>query len=169
MSDQAVILLAEDNEVDVLLIRRAFAKAALLNPLHVVSDGEEAIKYLKGEGPYAQRAEYPLPDLLLLDLKMPNKNGLEVLRWIREQPTLSGLRVVMLTSSDQARYVNLAYQLGANSYLVKPVEFEHFVRISQALKGYWMWMAKTPEISRPEEVKETQGVDPGHGTPDPRA
>jgi len=169
MSDQAVILLAEDNEVDVLLIRRAFAKAALLNPLHVVSDGEEAIKYLKGEGPYSQRAEYPLPDLLLLDLKMPNKNGLEVLRWIREQPTLSGLRVVMLTSSDQARYVNLAYQLGANSYLVKPVEFEHFVRISQVLKGYWLWMAKTPEISRPEEAKETQGVDPGHGTPDPRA
>jgi len=84
---------------------------------------------------------------------MPNKNGLEVLRWIREQPTLSGLRVVMLTSSDQARYVNLAYQLGANSYLVKPVEFEHFVRISQALKGYWLWMAKTPEISRPEKPK----------------
>src|ERR1041385_2090392 len=76
MSDHGLILLAEDNETDVLLTRRAFAKANLLNPLHVVSDGEEAIAYLSGEGKYANRSEYPLPDLLLLDLKMPNKNGL---------------------------------------------------------------------------------------------
>jgi CheY-like chemotaxis protein len=125
MSDQGVILVAEDNEVDVLLLRRAFAKAQLLNPLQVVHNGEEAIAYLSGKGKYTNRAEYPLPDLVLLDLKMPHKNGLEVLEWIREQPSLSGLRVVMLTSSDQARDVNAAYQLGANSFLVKPVDFEH--------------------------------------------
>ncbi len=161
MSDQAVILLAEDNEIDVLLTRRAFAKANLLNPLHVVPDGEEAIKYLKGEGQYSNRAEYPLPDLLLLDLQMPHKNGLEVLQWIREQPSLRGLSVVMLSSSDQARYINLAYQLGANSYLVKPVDFEHFVRMSQALKGHWLWMAKTPEISQPSKVpKSVWGLHP---------
>jgi DNA-binding NarL/FixJ family response regulator len=100
-----------------------------------------------------------LPDLLLLDLQMPHKNGLEVLQWIREQPNLRGLRVVMLTAADQARYVNLAYQLGANSYLVKPVDFEHFVRVSQVLKGHWLWMAETPEISRPSKAEEAHGDD----------
>src|SRR2546426_3282265 len=113
MRDQAVILLAEDSETDILLTRRAFAKAKLLNPLHVVRDGVEAIAYLKGDGQYSNRDEYPLPDLLLLDLKMPHKNGLEVLDWIRQQPSLRALRVVVLTSSDQARDVNMAYQLGA--------------------------------------------------------
>src|SRR5690242_9739823 len=101
-----VILLAEDSETDVLLTRRAFAKANLLNPLHVVSDGEEAIAYLAGEGRYANRAEYPLPELLLLDLKMPKKNGLEVLQWVRDQPGLRGLRIVVLTTSDLAQDVN---------------------------------------------------------------
>src|ERR1044072_2358182 len=135
MSDQAVILLAEDSENDILLTRRAFAKAHLVNPLHVVRDGVEAIAYLKGVEPYANRAEYPLPDLLLLDLKMPRKDGFEVMRWIRDQPGLRGLRIVVLTSSDRIRDVNLAYQLGANSFLVKPVNFERFVEVSQALKG----------------------------------
>ncbi len=149
MPDLGVILLAEDNEVDVLLTRRAFAKAGLLNPLHVVSDGDEAIAYLSGVEKYSNRAEYPLPVLMLLDIKMPRKNGLEVLRWIREQPGLRALRVIMLTTSDLHQDVNLAYQLGANSYLLKPVNFEHFVRISETLKGYWLWMSEAPEISRP--------------------
>ncbi|SRR6266404_3247719 len=155
MRDQAVILLAEDNETDIILTRKAFAKAKLLNPLHVVRDGVEVIAYLKGEAQYSNRAEYPLPDLLLLDLKMPHKNGLEVLEWIRQQPTLRGLRVVVLTCSDQARDVNMAYQLGANSFLVKPVDFEQFVRVSEVLKGYWLWIAETPEISRPAKNAET--------------
>jgi CheY-like chemotaxis protein len=149
MSDQALILLVEDSETDVLLTRRAFSKANLLNPLQVVSDGEEAIAYLKGEGKYANRAEYPLPELMLLDLKLPNRNGFEVLRWIRQQPEFRALRVVVLTSSDQIRDVNQAYQLGANSFLVKPVDFEHFVQVSQAVKGYWLWMSRAPEVSRP--------------------
>jgi CheY-like chemotaxis protein len=159
MSDQGLILLAEDDETDVLLTRRAFAKANLLNPLHVVSNGEEAIAYLAGDGKYANRSEYPLPDLLLLDLKMPKKNGLEFLQWIREQPELRGLRVVVLTTSDQSRDVNLAYQLGANSFLVKPVDFEHFVQISQALKGYWLWMSKAPQLSRPRRSNERRDKD----------
>src|ERR1051325_11431606 len=95
MPDNSVILLAEDREDDVLLIRRAFKKAHLLNPLHVVHDGEEAIAYLKGEGQYANRAEYPLPALLLLDLKMPRRDGFDVLTWIRQEPGLSALRVVV--------------------------------------------------------------------------
>src|SRR5438876_8076363 len=148
-SAEAVILLAEDREDEVMLLRRAFAKANFLNPLHVVSNGEEAIAYLQGEGKYANRDEYPLPSLLLLDLKMPRKNGFEVLQWIRQQPGLSALRVVVLTASDRIQDVNQAYQLGANSFLVKPVDFPHFVEMTQALKGYWVWMSQEPDAFRP--------------------
>jgi CheY-like chemotaxis protein len=148
MADTALILLAEDRDDDVILIRRAFKKANILNPLHVVGDGEEAIAYLKGEGQYANRAEYPLPDLLLLDLKMPRQSGFEVLSWIRQEPHLSGLRVVVLTSSDEIRDVNRAYQLGANSFLVKPVDFEQFVSVLHAIQGYWLWMSRAPHVTR---------------------
>src|SRR5438105_2858307 len=120
MSEYAVILVAEDREDDIILIRRAFARARVVNPIHVVRDGEEALAYLKGEGKYGNRREYPLPELLLLDLKMPRMDGFEVLRWVRSQPDLRLLRVVVLTSSEDVRDVNLAYQLGANSFLVKP-------------------------------------------------
>jgi len=147
-----VILLAEDCEDEVLLIRRAFAEARFLNPLHVVSDGDEVIAYLKGDRKYANREEYPLPGLLLLDLKMPRKDGFEVLRWIRQQPELRALRVVVLTASDHIQDVNRAYQMGANSFLVKPVDFPHFVEVTQALKGYWMWLSQEPQISRPERI-----------------
>src|SRR3989442_15961776 len=125
MPESPLILIAEDDENHVLFIRRAFKKAQLLNPLVVVPDGEAAIAYLKGEGQFANRAEYPLPELLLLDLAMPRKDGFEVLRWLRQQPGLSALRVVVLTSSDQMRDVNLAYKLGANSFLVKPIDFDN--------------------------------------------
>ena len=149
MSDRAVILLVEDSEDDVLLIRRAFLKGMIINPLHAVRNGEAAIGYLEGLGPYANRAEYPLPALVLLDLKLPGMDGFEVLTWIRRHPTLSTLRVVVLTSSGQAQDVNRAYKLGANSFLVKPVEFERFVEMSKALKGYWLWFSETPEVNRP--------------------
>src|SRR5439155_17333120 len=156
MPDTAVILLADDSDDEVMLSRRAFRDAKLLNPLQVVRDGDEAIAYLKGEGRYANRAEYPLPALLLLDLKMPRKNGFEVLEWIREQPSLSGLRVIVLTSSQELRDVTRAYRLGANSFLVKPADFEQFVTVIQALQGYWLWMSEAPEISRPAaEEKRT--------------
>ncbi len=144
-------MLVEDNENDVLLTRRAFARAKSPQPLQVVSDGDEAIAGLKGEGRYANRAEYPLPELVLLDLKMPGKSGFEVLTWIRQQRTFRSLRVVVLTSSDQIRDVNTAYQLGANSFLVQPVDFENFVQVSQAVKAYWLWMSRSPEVSRPDQ------------------
>lgn len=149
MSDQALFLLVEDAETDAILIRRAFIKGNIVNPLQLVTSGDQAIAYLKGEGTFANRAEYPLPELVLLDLKLPGIDGFQVLRWIRQQPELKALRVVVLTSSDRIQDVNLAYQLGANSFLVKPVDFERFVEISQALKGYWLWLSKAPEIERP--------------------
>lgn len=129
MAEHAVILLAEDEEDYVLLIQRAFAQAKIPNPLHVVWNGQEAISYLKGEGKYANREEYPLPDLFLLDLKMPRVSGFEVLQWIRSQPGLAPLRVLVLTSSDQIRDVNEAYKLGANSFLVKPMDFQDFAQL----------------------------------------
>ncbi|MEY2427817.1 MAG: hypothetical protein QOJ40_702 [Verrucomicrobiota bacterium] len=148
MPEHALILLVEDREDDVILVRRAFDKAKVLNPVHVVRDGAEAIAYLKGEGKYSNRAEYPLPELLLLDLKLPGTDGFEVLKWMRQEPGLRTIRVVVLTSSDQMRDVNAAYQMGANSFLVKPIDFERFVEMSQAISGYWLWMSKAPEASR---------------------
>lgn len=149
MPDESVILLAEDREDDILLIRRSFAKAFITNPLQVVKDGDELIAYLEGEGKFANRDEYPLPDLLLLDLKMPRRDGFEVLRWLREHPSLRGLPVVVLTSSDNMRDVNLAYQLGANSFLVKPMDFQNFVEMSRFINGFWMRMNKPPQTARP--------------------
>src|SRR5947209_7299404 len=149
MSDQALFLIVEDNEDHVVLIRRAFSKSKVLNPIQVVRNGEDAIAYLRGVGPFSNRAEFPLPGVILLDLKMAGMDGFDVLRWIRSQPELRPIRVVVLTSSSEIRDVNLAYQLGANSFLVKPVDFEDFVRVTQALQGYWLWTDKAPEVNRP--------------------
>ena len=162
-------MLAEDRQDDVMIIRRAFSKSKLLNPLHVVSDGDEAIAYLQGEGKYANRAEFPLPSLLLLDLKMPRRGGFEVLEWIRKQPSLSALRVIVLTTSDEIRDVNKAYTMGANSFLVKPVDFAAFVEVTRALKGYWCWISQEPEIPRfsrspqPENEQEPGTTPPPNG------
>ena len=132
---------------------RAFAKLGVRTCLRFVRDGQEAIDYLLGQGQFANRSTYPGPSLLLLDLKMPRKNGFEVLEWIRQQPGLRALRVVVLTSSDHIPDVNRAYQLGANSFLVKPVDFPHFVEMTDALKGYWIWMNKEPQITRMPQRK----------------
>jgi CheY-like chemotaxis protein len=154
MPDQAVILLAEDREDDILLVRRSFRKSFITNPLQVVKDGEEAIEYLSGEGRYANRAEYPLPALMLLDLKMPRKDGFEVIKWIRQQPGLRELPIVVLTSSENMRDVNTAYKLGANSFLVKPMEFEDFQAMTNFLSQYWLRLNKSPETSRLPRVRE---------------
>jgi CheY-like chemotaxis protein len=152
--ERSVILLAEDLEADVLLMKRAFKKARIVNPLQVVRDGEQVLAYLRGEGDYGNRDEYPLPSLLLLDLKMPRMNGFEVLSWVRAQPNFSSLRVVVLTASRELQDVNKAYQLGANTFLVKPTDFDQLVVMMQALQGFWIWMSKEPEIQRPSRETE---------------
>lgn len=160
MLDTPVILVAEDREDEILLLRRAFKHANILNPLQIVRDGEEAVAYLKGEGRFSNRDEYPLPSLMLLDLKMPRMDGFEVLQWIRRQPTLSSLRVVVLTASEEIRDVNMAYQLGANSFLVKPVDFDNFVDVIETLQGYWLWLSQAPELSRPpREQRRSESND----------
>jgi CheY-like chemotaxis protein len=141
------ILLVEDDPNDIVLIQRAFAKAALVNPLRIVRDGEEAILYLGGSQDYADRGKYPLPSLILLDLKLPRKSGLEVLEWLRQQPSLRHVPVIVLTSSKEMRDINRAYELGANSYLVKPVGFEGLLEMVRAIGMYWVILNKGPEAS----------------------
>lgn len=149
MSEPSHFLLVDDNQDDAFLLRRAFAKAKILNPLHVVHSADEAMDYLGGHGKYADRSRYPIPAVVLLDLKMPGADGLDVLRWLREQPVAEAVRVVVMTSSENPKDLAAASQLGAHSYLVKPTHFERFVEISQALAGEWLWLTKPP---KPGEV-----------------
>src|SRR5436190_17116270 len=123
MSHSLRILVAEDLAEDAEILKLAFLSAGVNVPLHFVSDGAEAIEYLKGEQRFANRAEHPLPTLLLLDLKMPRLNGFDVLDWLRLQPGLRRLLVVVFSSSEMLEDINRAYELGANSYLAKPTAF----------------------------------------------
>src|SRR6266567_605609 len=116
MSGIESILVAEDDPADAFFLQRAFAKAGVSISLHFVRDGQEVIDYLRGEPPFADRVVYPLPQLLLLDLKMPRLNGFDVLGWLKESPDLKRLPVVVFTSSRETADVNHAYDLGANSY-----------------------------------------------------
>jgi CheY-like chemotaxis protein len=145
---ERLILLVEDRDNDVLMLRRSFQKAGISNPIQVVRDGEEAISYLAGTGKFSDRVEFPLPELILLDLKMPRVDGFEVLQWIRSQRNFSGIRMVVLSSSDSIQDVNLAYKLGANSFLVKPTDFNSFVELSDFISQYWFVLSKSPEVSR---------------------
>lgn len=140
------ILLVEDDPNDIFLIQRAFRSANLANPIQVLEDGEEAVAYLAGRGRYTDRHQYPLPMLMLLDLKLPRKSGLEVIDWVREQPGLRRLPVVVLTSSRDHADVNRAYDLGANSYLVKPVAFEALLDIVKTLNLYWLILNEPPGL-----------------------
>ena len=139
------VLLAEDNSTDALMVQRAFKKANLLNPVQVVDDGDKAVAYLAGDGPYADREKYPLPVLLLLDLKLPRRSGLEVLEWLKQQPAIKRLPVVVLTSSKENADINRAYDLGANSYLVKPLDFDPLLELVKTLGLYWVVMNEKPE------------------------
>ena len=152
--EQAVFLLVEDREDDIFLVRKALKGASVANPLIVVRDGEEAISYLEGEGKFSNRAEYPLPDLILLDLKLPKMDGFEVLRWIRNHPAFKGIRIVVLTSSEDIYDVNEAYHLGANSFLVKPLEFENYPAMMRTLASFWLHHSRGPEIDRPQKKRK---------------
>lgn len=140
------ILLVEDDANDVVLVKRAFKQAKVANPLQVARDGEEAVAYLAGAGEFADRERFPLPAIILLDLKMPRKSGLEVLEWLRAQPGLKRLPVVVLTSSKENRDINRAYELGANSYLIKPVSFNNLTEMVKTLGLYWIILNEPPEI-----------------------
>jgi CheY-like chemotaxis protein len=139
-----VILLAEDEENDVLLIQRALDRARLANPVRVAEDGEAVISYLSGTGKFADRKAYPFPCLLLLDLKMPRMSGFEVIQRIRANEEWKRLLIVVLTSSNLHPDINKAYELGANSYLVKPPDLEALVEMMKNLQSYWLITNERP-------------------------
>ncbi len=132
------ILLVEDDENDVFFMKRAMNQAGLTAPLQVASDGRQAIRYLGGTGEYCDRARFPLPCLVLLDLKLPHVMGLDVLKWMREQPELKTLVVLVFTSSKLQPDISKAYSLGANSYLVKPSAPEDLPEMIRMIKSYWL-------------------------------
>src|SRR5260370_34217837 len=132
------ILLVEDDETDVLLLRNAFRNARVANPLIEVSDGHAAIQYLSGAGAYEDRIRYPPPFLMLLDLRLPKLSGFEVLGWIRDQAALAELIVVVLTGSDYSPDATRASELGANSYLVKPASFKELVETIKGIITRWL-------------------------------
>ena len=132
------ILQVEDDEADVFLLQYAFRQANISNPVSVVSSAQEALEYLSGLGRFADRRAFPFPNLVLLDLKLPDQNGLDVLRWMRRQSPLKNTVVIVLTSSNLAADVERAYQCGVNSYAVKTADNEKRLEFALRLKGWWL-------------------------------
>jgi two-component system, chemotaxis family, response regulator Rcp1 len=137
----ARVLLVEDNEADVRLTREALRESGELVRLAAVSDGEQALAYLRREGGFA---DVPRPDLVLLDLNLPRKNGLEVLRELRTDPELAAVPVIMLTTSSARQDVIDAYGAGANCFVVKPLELDEFMDLISAIRSFWLGVAQLP-------------------------
>ena len=139
------ILLVEDDRGQALLVERVFRKAGVANPLRVFHDGSEALAYLGGQEGYADRSRFPLPVLVLLDLHVPGQSGLELLTWLRAQPGLKGVPVVMLSGSSESEDIDRAFELGADSYLVKPVAFDALLDTVSGLGLPWMILGRDGE------------------------
>jgi CheY-like chemotaxis protein len=147
MKNTAHILLIEDNRMDIELTLDAFKEARIANIIQVANNGQEGLDYLFGRGEFADRQKYPLPHLILLDLKMPRVDGFEVLRQVKAAPILKRIPVIILTSSKEEGDRALSYDIGANSYLVKPVSFEGFAEVVRQINGYWLLLnVEPPEI-----------------------
>lgn len=143
-SPERPVLVVDDDPDDRFLLRQAWAQAAIARPLREAVDGSSAIDYLSGAGEFADRSRFPLPILILLDIKMPNMSGFAVLDWIRASETASLLPVVMLTASTSGRDVIDAYRRGANSFLVKPTSLDELVEMLRALDRYWLHYNQPP-------------------------
>jgi len=138
----AEILLAEDNPGDVMLTKKALEKGKLANNLHVVTDGVVALEFLRREGEYE---DSPRPDIILLDLNMPRKDGQDVLKELKNDDDLCRIPVVVLTSSESEEDIAKSYELNANAYLTKPVDFDGFIEIVNRLENFWFKVVKFPE------------------------
>ena len=144
------VLLVEDDLNDVFLVKRAFKMAQIQNPLHIVTDGQQAIQYLRGEGKYADRQAWPLPKLVVMDIKMPLKTGFEVLEWVKRDPLFRRIPVVIVSGSDLPADINRAYKLGANAYMIKPVDFREVEHLFQSITHYWGLECAKPELEPPK-------------------
>jgi len=146
--EQKNILLAEDNPDDIELARRAFQKVNINNNIIVTHDGAETLDYLDGKGKYQGRNTLDLPHIILLDLKMPKVHGLEVLKHVRENQQTKYIPVIILTSSQDKKDVIRSYELGANSYIVKPIDFLKFSEVVQQIVIYWLTLNEQPTLKR---------------------
>jgi CheY-like chemotaxis protein len=146
MTMTRTILLVDDDENDVLVMTMAMKKVGMPCPIRVAKDGRDAQDYLSGAGKFADRSEYPLPCLMLVDLKLPRIMGLEVLRWLRERPEFDSTIVLVLSSSPMPDDIDRAYHLRANAYLVKPSGFENLQLMAQAIKDFW-FMKNQPALA----------------------
>lgn len=142
------ILLIEDDQSDAALIQRAFQRIGVQNPIAAVAHGDTALAYLEGINEYADRIKFPLPILIILDLKLPGMSGLQLLKWIRTKKELRLIPVVVLTGSSDHSQVQAAYEAGANSYLLKPTNREEIVRIVELLERYWVENNVPPPLVR---------------------
>ncbi len=143
-----VILVADDDDNDVLLLERAFKRAKVAGRFVVVRDGQEAIDYLSGTGRFGDRASYPWPALMLLDLKMPLLDGFDVLTWCREHPPARDLPIVVMSSSNQESDVERAMALGAAAYQVKSGDLQHLLAFARNLREKWLKRAKKETLRR---------------------
>ncbi|HEY3853740.1 MAG TPA: response regulator [Verrucomicrobiae bacterium] len=132
-----VVLLVEDGEDDVFLLKHSFKEAKIANPVRVAKDCAEAMRYLGGEGEFADRSKHPLPVLVLLDLKLPDRSGLELLQWVR-RVNIKSVPIIVFTSSSNINDVKAAYEAGAASYVVKPLTVEERQRFATLVKDYWI-------------------------------
>lgn len=135
---EATLLHIEDDANDVILFQHACQKAGISCNLQVVADGDEAISYLSGSGKFSDRSQHPIPRVVLLDLKMPRLNGIEALTWIRADERCKCLPVVVLSSSNHEADIRRAYEAGANSYLLKPVDFNALIDLARTISAYWL-------------------------------
>lgn len=140
------ILLVEDESSDAELLIRAFKKAGVQNPIRHLDNGDAALFYLQGIDTYVDRDKNPLPALILLDLKLPGMSGLELLRWLRQQKNLRRIPVLILTSENDARLMDAAYDAGANSYLLKSVAPDEIERVVNLITNYWLNLNESPLI-----------------------
>jgi len=143
----STILVVDDCEDDCILLEQAFLKANIRNPLLMMRDAHEAVRYLAGQDRYANRGAHPLPALILLDLQLSGMDGYSFLRWMREDPALDMIPVVVLTGARSDSAIGRAYAFGANSFLVKPGTFEELVVMVEALSAYWIRLAAIPAVN----------------------
>jgi len=147
MNKPAYILLVEDNRMDIELTLNAFREVHLENKINVVRSGQEALDYIHGQGQYSDRFNYPMPDIILLDLKLPGVDGFTVLKKIKATPLIKRIPVIILTSSQEEADRAQGYDNGANSYLVKPVSFDGFLQVVNEIGEYWISLNVGPPMT----------------------
>ncbi len=153
MTETIDILLVEDNPDDIELTMRALKKGKIGNNIYVARDGEEALDFLLHRGGYSDKKKFPIPGLILLDLNLPKRNGIEILQKIKAEPILKRVPVIMLTTSKRDEDIMQSYDLGVNSYIMKPVEFDKFIQTIKNIELYWV-LTNTPPLLNGKQRKE---------------